>query len=164
MKKSTLFLLYICLLLIFVSCNNITNAKQYIIKTETTHPDVTIIDAKLSKSLDGFIIKARWANNAASQIICGKKFDLEIKNGKTWESVTEIDGTMFTLEQIVIYPNHLLKEDNETAPFRLYNDSSFELIVSEHYYIKSDCEYRISIDFQLTPVEETYKAYLFFST
>lgn len=164
MKRVTVLFFSICLITILASCKPTTNTMQNAIKTETTHPDVTIIDATLSKSSGGIIVKAKWANNSTSQIVCGKKFNLEIKNDKDWESLSEIDGTMFTLEQVMIYPDHLLEESNETNPLRLYSDNSFELLVSEHYHIERDCEYRISIDFQSTSDGKTYKAYLYFST
>ncbi len=148
---------------IFVSCNK--NIDMNMIKSETTHDAVTISNATLSNSADGIVLEAMWNNESKSVITYGNMFFLEIKNGDVWDKAPMIDGTMFTLEELAVYPSAIISGFNDSGIDLVSKNENIRLYITNHYEVESNNEYRVIIEFnEMTNKAVAYQAVLYFNT
>ena len=164
MINKGLALLYIIVILctIFVSCNKSTDTNM--LKSETTHDAVAITNATLSNSEECIVLEAIWNNESESIITYGNMFFLEVKKGGVWKSVPMIDGAMFTLEKLAVYPSSIISNFNDSGIEFINKGENIRLYITNHYEVEKNNEYRVIIEFyEMTNTDEAYQAFLYFT-
>lgn len=145
-----------------VSCNKSIDMK---IKSETTHDAVTISNVTLSNSTEGVVLEAIWNNKSESIITYGKMFLLEVKNGGVWKKAPMVDGSMFTLEELIVYPASIISDFNDSNVELISKGEKIRLYITNHYEVESNNEYRAIIEFhEMTNKDVAYQAVLYFNT
>lgn len=145
-----------------VSCNKSFDMK---IKSETTHDAVTISNVTLSNSTEGVVLEAIWNNKSESIITYGKMFLLEVKNGGVWKKAPMVDGSMFTLEDSIVYPVSIISDFNDSNAELINKGEKIRLYITNHYEVESNNEYRVIIEFnEMANKDVAYQAVIYFNT
>lgn len=146
-----------------VSCNK--SIDMNMIKSETTHDAVTISNATLSNSTEGVVLEAIWNNKSESIITYGNMFFLEVKNGGVWKKAPMVDGSMFSLEELAVYPSSIISGFNDSGIELINKGENIRLYITNHYEVESNNEYRVIIEFnEMANKDVAYQAVIYFNT
>lgn len=114
-------------------------SKNEVIRTGTSHPDVTLNIKNAEISKDETIIELEWVNKTSEIIGYGEAFSLEYFNGEEWEAINlKAESIAWPAIMLLAYP--------QGSDF-INNRPTHKINVTECYNLDRYGTYRISTDF-----------------